>query len=229
MGRLTAISLVSEKIILLETHNNLRSALNRGLKRGFDLVCSVVGLIAVFPVMAIIAVLVYIDDPGRVLFAHQRVGQNGRMFPCYKFRSMVKDAEARLEHYLAENPEAREEWERDFKLKDDPRITRIGHFLRRTSLDELPQIINVIRGEMSLVGPRPIVEKEIEKYGDLIADYYLVPPGITGLWQVSGRSDTTYDERVQMDSWYVRNWSIWLDFVYLIKTVQVVFKREGAY
>jgi len=229
MGRLTAISLVSEKIILLETHNNLRSALNRGLKRGFDLVCSVVGLIAVFPVMAIIAVLVYIDDPGRVLFAHQRVGQNGRMFPCYKFRSMVKDAGARLEHYLAENPEAREEWERDFKLKDDPRITRIGHFLRRTSLDELPQIINVIRGEMSLVGPRPIVEKEIEKYGDLIADYYLVPPGITGLWQVSGRSDTTYDERVQMDSWYVRNWSIWLDFVYLIKTVQVVFKREGAY
>ncbi|EJP32583.1 undecaprenyl-phosphate galactose phosphotransferase WbaP [Selenomonas sp. FOBRC9] len=229
MGRLTAISLVSEKVILLETHNNLRSALNRTVKRAFDLVCSILGLIVILPVMVGVAVAIYIDDPGAVVFAHRRIGRNGRTFSCYKFRSMVKDAETRLTQYLAENPEAREEWERDFKLKDDPRITRIGHFLRRTSLDELPQILNVIRGEMSLVGPRPIVQKEIVRYGDLISDYYLVPPGITGLWQVSGRSDTTYDERVQMDSWYVRNWSIWLDFVYLMKTVQVVFKKEGAY
>ena len=229
MGRLTAISLVSEKVILLETHNNLRSALNRAVKRAFDLVCSILGLLVILPVMVGVAIAIYIDDPGAVVFAHRRIGRNGRPFPCYKFRSMVKDAEAHLTQYLAENPAAREEWERDFKLKDDPRITRIGHFLRRTSLDELPQILNVIRGEMSLVGPRPIVEKEIVKYGDLITDYYLVTPGITGLWQVSGRSDTTYDERVQMDSWYVRNWSIWLDFVYLMKTVQVVFKKEGAY
>ena len=229
MGRLTAVSLVSEKIVLLQTHNNLSGRFNRFVKRTFDLVCSVLGLALVSPVMLAIAVAVYIDDPGAVTFAHRRIGRNGKTFPCYKFRSMVKDAETRLAQYLAENPAAREEWERDFKLKDDPRITRIGHFLRRTSLDELPQILNVIRGEMSLVGPRPIVEKEIIKYGDHIADYYLVPPGITGLWQVSGRSDTTYDERVQMDSWYVRNWSIWLDFVYLIKTVQVVFKKEGAY
>jgi undecaprenyl-phosphate galactose phosphotransferase, wbaP len=229
MGRLTAISLVSEKVILLETHNNLRSALNRAVKRAFDLVCSILGLIVILPVMVCVAVAIYIDDPGAVVFAHRRIGRNGRTFSCYKFRSMVKDAETRLTQYLAENPEAREEWERDFKLKDDPRITRIGHFLRRTSLDELPQILNVIRGEMSLVGPRPIVQKEIVRYGDFISDYYLVPPGITGLWQVSGRSDTTYDERVQMDSWYVRNWSIWLDFVYLMKTVQVVFKKEGAY
>lgn len=229
MGRLTAMSLVSEKIVLLETHNNLRSVLNRALKRIFDLTCSALGLLVVLPLLLLIAAVVYIDDPGAVIFAHRRVGRGGRMFPCYKFRSMVKDAETRLAQYLAQTPEARAEWERDFKLKDDPRITRIGHFLRRTSLDELPQIFNVLRGEMSLVGPRPIVEKEIARYDDLIEDYYLVRPGITGLWQVSGRSDTTYEERVQMDSWYVRNWSIWLDFVYLLKTVQVVFKKEGAY
>ena len=134
-----------------------------------------------------------------------------------------------LEQYLKDNPAAREEWERDFKLKDDPRVTRIGKFLRKTSLDELPQLWNVLVGDMSLVGPRPIVRDEIVKYGDYINDFYLVPPGITGVWQVSGRSDTTYEERVLMDSWYVHNWSVWIDIVYLLKTVLAVAKSKGAY
>ena len=142
---------------------------------------------------------------------------------------MVNNAQEALEVYLQENPIAREEWIREFKLKDDPRVTRIGKFLRKTSLDELPQLLNVLKGEMSLVGPRPIIKKEIEKYGSYINDFFLVPPGITGVWQVSGRSDTTYEERVQMDSWYVHNWSVWIDIVYLVRTVGVVLMRKGAY
>ena len=130
---------------------------------------------------------------------------------------------------MATHPEAQKEWDNSFKLKHDPRITRVGRFLRKTSLDELPQILNVLKGEMSLVGPRPIVEAEIEKYGEYIKDYYLVTPGITGIWQVNGRSDTTYPERVAMDTWYVRNWSVWIDLVYLFKTVKIVWKQKGAY
>ena len=130
---------------------------------------------------------------------------------------------------MANDPTAREEWERDFKLKDDPRITRSGAFLRKTSLDELPQIFNVLRGEMSLVGPRPIIEEELERYGEFVGDYLMVKPGITGMWQVSGRSDTTYEERVQMDTWYVRNWSVWLDLMLLWRTVAAVLLRNGAY
>lgn len=142
---------------------------------------------------------------------------------------MVTDGDKQLEKHLRENPEARAEWERDFKLKKDPRITGIGRFLRKTSLDELPQLINVLKGEMSLVGPRPIVEKEIERYGSYIEDYYLVRPGMTGYWQVSGRNDVDYKERVQMDAWYVRNWSLWQDLVLLFKTIKVVLGRNGAY
>ena len=142
---------------------------------------------------------------------------------------MVTNSKEYLEEYLANNPKARNEWERDYKLKDDPRVTRIGKFLRKTSLDELPQVLNVIKGEMSLVGPRPIIRDEIVKYGEYINDFYLVPPGITGVWQVSGRSDTTYEERVEMDSWYVRNWSLWLDIIYLYRTIKVVVNKKGAY
>ena len=142
---------------------------------------------------------------------------------------MVSDAQQRLEEYLAENPAARREWEEFFKLTHDPRVTKLGAFLRRTSLDELPQLWNVLWGDMSLVGPRPIVTQEIERYGENIKEYYMVPPGITGIWQVNGRSDTTYEERVAMDTWYVRNWSIWIDLVYLFKTVKTVFTGKGAY
>ena len=142
---------------------------------------------------------------------------------------MVPDAEEKLKKYLAENPDAKREWDETFKLTNDPRVTKLGNFLRRTSLDELPQLWNVIRGEMSLVGPRPIVQAEVERYGKNIREYYMVLPGITGMWQVSGRSDTTYPERVAMDTWYVRNWSVWIDIMYLFKTVKAVFKGKGAY
>lgn len=190
---------------------------------------SAVALTVLLPIGLIVALAIRLDSPGPILFAHRRVGRGGKEFSCYKFRTMVPDAEAVLERYLKENPKRREEWEKEYKLKGDPRVTRVGAFLRRTSLDELPQFFNVLIGDMSLVGPRPIVEKEISKYGDAFRDFCLVRPGITGIWQVNGRSDTTYDERVAMDSWYVRNWSIWIDMFYLLKTVKIVVSGRGAY
>ena len=229
LSSLEVESLMDEKLMLLKVRNNLAHWHNRVMKRCFDLVVSLCGLLVVIPLGGILSILIYIDSPGPVIFAHRRIGQHGQEFPCYKFRSMVPNAEAVLKEYLEKNAEARAEWKRDFKLKHDPRITRIGAFLRKTSLDELPQLFNVLKGEMSLVGPRPIIREEIAKYGDYIHDFYLVPPGITGMWQVNGRSDTTYEQRVQMDSWYVRNWSVWIDMMYLLKTVIVVLKREGAY
>lgn len=221
--------LMEENMLLVNVKNNLARPYYRAMKRIFDTVLTLAGLIIFLPVGLVIGACIYITDPGPILFAHRRIGQHGKEFPCYKFRSMVVNAEEALQTYLKDNPVAQEEWNRDFKLKDDPRITKIGHFLRKTSLDELPQLLNVLKGEMSLVGPRPIVRAEIEKYKEYIQDFYLVPPGITGVWQVSGRSDTTYDERVQMDSWYVHNWSVWIDIVYLIKTVTAVLQRKGAY
>ena len=168
-------------------------------------------------------------DGGPAFYGHTRVGQNGRPFKCWKFRSMRVDAEQVLAEILEKDSEARAEWERDFKLKNDPRITKIGDFIRKTSLDEFPQFYNVLRGDMSLVGPRPIVEDERKYYGDKF-DYYLsVKPGITGLWQVSGRNDTTYDERVSLDAEYVQNWSLWLDIKTILKTFYVVIARKGAY
>ena len=228
-ANIQARGLMNEQTLILEVKNNLAQRRNRLFKRIFDITATVVGGILILPVALIVAVLIYLDSPGPIVFGHKRVGQGGKEFPCYKFRSMVPNAQEALEIYLKENPEAREEWERDFKLKDDPRVTKIGKFLRKTSLDELPQLWNVLIGDMSLVGPRPIVRAEVEKYGEYINDFYLVPPGITGVWQVSGRSDTTYEERVLMDSWYVHNWSVWIDIVYLVKTVFAVIKSKGAY
>ena len=187
------------------------------------------GVFVFLPVYLLLSILIYLDSPGPILFSHRRVGRHGREFSCYKFRTMVPDAHAALQRYLAEHPESLQEWEETYKLKDDPRITRLGRFLRRTSLDELPQFLNVLKGEMSLCGPRPIVQDEVRKYGKFIEDYYLVKPGITGLWQVSGRNDVSYDDRVRMDSWYVRNWSVWLDLVILLKTVRYVLSGKGAY
>jgi len=222
-------TLFNEKTVMLRMCNNMMMLRNRLLKNTFDLISSVSGTILILPIFLGIAAAIYISSPGPVIFAHQRIGTKGKLFPCYKFRSMVVNAQEVLEDYLEKNPAAREEWERDFKLKNDPRVTRIGNFLRKTSLDELPQLFNVIKGEMSLVGPRPIIDKEIVKYGEYIHDYYLVRPGMTGYWQVGGRSDVDYDSRVQMDSWYVRNWSFWQDIVLLLKTVKVVFAGKGAY
>lgn len=229
MSNMEVETLYNEKTLILRMRNNMMLLRNRILKRTFDFLGSVVGACLISPILVGIAVAIYIGSPGPVIFAHMRIGANGKLFPCYKFRSMVTNSQEVLQEYLVQNPAAREEWERDFKLKDDPRVTKIGAFLRKTSLDELPQIFNVIKGEMSLVGPRPIIDKEIQKYKEYIHDYYLVRPGMTGFWQVSGRSDVDYDQRVQMDSWYVRNWSFWQDIVILVKTVNVVLKREGAY
>ena len=179
--------------------------------------------------MLLLAVLVGIDNKGSVFFAHRRVGRNGREFSCYKFQTMVSNADEVLVRHLSENEAARKEWESSFKLTNDPRVTRLGAFLRKTSLDELPQVFNVLKGEMSLVGPRPIVRAEVEKYGENIREYYMVRPGITGMWQTSGRSDTTYEERVAMDTWYVRNWSVWIDMKDLGKTFGAVLGKKGAY
>jgi len=163
------------------------------------------------------------------MFGHARVGQHGRVFECLKFRSMVMNADAVLKDLLDRDPRARMEWAHEFKLRDDIRITRIGRFLRRTSLDELPQLLNVVRGDMSLVGPRPIVEEELIRYGDDVRYYLMTKPGMTGLWQVSGRNDTDYATRVALDVSYVRNWSLRRDLGILARTVKVVVTGSGAY
>lgn len=194
-----------------------------------DYILVLVGLLFFWPLLLLIAVWIYLDSPGPVVFKHMRIGKNGRPFPCYKFRTMCVDADLCLAALLEKYPDARNEWEKNYKLKNDPRITGSGAFLRKTSLDELPQIFNVLRGEMSLVGPRPVTEKELVLYGEYLVDYLSVKPGITGMWQVNGRSNTTYAERVQMDSWYVHNWSLLLDLELLCKTFVVVLTHNGAY
>ena len=229
MGGIEVESLFNEKLMLLRLKNNLARPINRWLKAIFDFVVTLVGTVMISPILLFIALWIYKDSPGPVIFKHMRIGKNGKAFPCYKFRSMCVDAKAKLEELLETDPEAKAEWERDFKLRNDPRVTKSGAFLRKTSLDELPQIFNVLKGEMSLVGPRPIIQEELERYGEYVGDYLMVKPGITGMWQVSGRSDIDYEERVLLDSWYVRNWSVWIDIVMLFKTFKVVLLRKGAY
>jgi undecaprenyl-phosphate galactose phosphotransferase len=178
--------------------------------------------------MMVIALLLKLEG-GNVLFSHQRIGKNNRKFDCYKFRSMVPNAEQQLHQLLQHNPSLKAQWDKEHKLKDDPRVSRIGAFLRRTSLDELPQLLNVLKSEMSLVGPRPIVQEELQKYGLEKSYYLMVRPGMTGLWQVSGRNDVDYETRVYLDAWYVKNWSLWYDLAILFKTIKVVFAKRGAY
>jgi Undecaprenyl-phosphate galactose phosphotransferase WbaP len=198
-------------------------------KRVFDIAAvALLGLLALIP-GALIALAIAIDSRGPVFFAHDRVGRGRRTFRLWKFRSMAPDADARLERYLLEHPERASEWERTHKLKDDPRVTRVGRLLRRTSLDELPQLWNVLRGDMSMVGPRPIVAAEIAKYGPAFGLYSQVLPGLTGLWQVSGRNDTHYSRRVELDCQYIRNWSAPRDLGILLKTAVVVVRGRGAY
>ncbi|SFH06758.1 undecaprenyl-phosphate galactose phosphotransferase [Desulfotomaculum arcticum] len=221
--------LFNERTLVLGIKNNLNDKVNIVIKRAFDLLAGLLILTGLLPFMLLIAILIKVESKGPVIFAHRRLGKDGVEFNCLKFRTMVSNAQQVLEELLENDQEAYEEWNRDFKLKNDPRVTRIGNFLRKTSLDELPQIINVLKGEMSLVGPRPIVQDEIIKYGPMIDNYYQVPPGITGLWQVNGRSDVDYKTRVQIDTWYIRNWSLWLDITLLIRTISVVFACKGAY
>ena len=222
--------LFMQQLFMIKINNNLNSTFNMALKRSFDIFLAILLTPVLLPLIAIVAAAIKLDSKGPVFFVHKRVGRGGKPIGVIKFRTMHSDAQERLEKILESDFEARVEWENSFKLKDDPRITRVGRFLRKTSLDELPQIFNVIRGDMSFVGPRPVVPEEIERYYKEYAEYYyMVRPGITGLWQVSGRSDTGYDLRVRLDTWYVLNWSLWLDVVMLLKTVKVVFEREGAY
>lgn len=185
-------------------------------------------LILCAPAMAVIAFAIFVHDGRPILFSQTRIGRGGKSFQCLKFRTMVTDSQARLEHLLSTNEEAAIEWSRDQKLKNDPRITWIGRFLRKTSLDELPQLINVLRGEMSIVGPRPIVQDEIERYGLNFESYASVSPGITGLWQVSGRNQVAYEDRVLIDVRYANNWSIRGDIVIMFKTIPAVLLGTGA-
>lgn len=218
----------SHEVAMLRMRNNLRRWPARLTKRVFDTLSALILLVLLSPIMLLIGALIR-QDGGPALFAHPRVGKRGRVFNCYKFRTMVVDAEQQLEQLLQQSPEMRAQWEGERKLRHDPRVSRLGAFLRKSSLDELPQLINVIRGEMSLVGPRPVVRTELPRYGDQVGYYLMVRPGMTGLWQVSGRNDVDYDSRVYLDSWYVKNWSLWYDLIILLKTVKVVFKRTGAY
>ena len=216
-------------IVGLEVHRELLRFLPRVVKRAMDCAMAGIGGLLISPGLIVIAALIKLTSRGPIFYGHRRVGEGGTTFLAWKFSTMVANADELLELYLLENPELRMEWEADHKLRNDPRVTGFGRFLRQTSLDELPQIWNVLCGEMSLVGPRPIVRAETTKYGAEFDLYQKVRPGITGLWQVSGRSNTTYRERVAMDVQYVRNWSVWLDIYLLAKTAGVVLRRRGAY
>jgi Undecaprenyl-phosphate galactose phosphotransferase WbaP len=197
-------------------------------KRLIDIVVSALALVLLLPLFLVIAILVKLFDPGPIFYGHVRLGFRGKDFVCWKFRTMVSDADQILDHYLAQNDTAALEWARAQKLKRDPRVNRLGAFLRRSSLDEIPQLWNVFVGQMSLVGPRPIVVGEISRYGDAFADYTSVRPGITGLWQISGRNNTTYASRVRLDSLYVKSWSLGLDLGILAKTLPVVLTGKGS-
>ncbi len=216
-------------VLGLEIRQRLLLPGPRLAKFSIDLAATLIGGLFVLPVIGLIALLIKLDSPGPIFYSQIRIGQGGQHFKAWKFRTMVRNADKALKDYLEAHPELQEDWLKDQKLRRDPRVTRIGRFLRRTSLDELPQLWNILRGEMSLVGPRPIIDEEIPRYGDKFQLYTKVIPGLTGLWQVSGRNNITYEERVSLDAYYVRNWSVWLDVYILLRTVWVVLTGEGAY
>jgi lipopolysaccharide/colanic/teichoic acid biosynthesis glycosyltransferase len=206
-----------------------RRPLDDLLTEAMNALIAIIALIFLAPVMLAVAVAVFMQDGGPPVFAHRRIGRGGRYFYCLKFRSMAIDAERRLNDLLASDPQARAEWDKDHKLRNDPRVTRLGAFLRKSSLDELPQLFNVLKGEMSLVGPRPIVDAEVAKYGRRFASYCAVKPGITGLWQVSGRNDVSYRTRVALDCIYARSYSPRLYLWIVIVTIPAVLSRNGSY
>ena len=198
-------------------------------KRVLDLLLIGVFSVPVLSLTAIVALLLKLESKGPILYRQERIGQGSRRFYTWKFRTMIHDADAVLSKYLEQHSELKEEWERNHKLRNDPRVTWVGRILRRMSLDELPQLWNVMKGEMSLVGPRPIVEQETARYGDHFGEYLQVLPGITGLWQVSGRNDLSYDARVALDVYYVRKWTVWMDMQIMAQTIGVVLQGKGAY
>lgn len=218
----------SHEVMIFRVQQNLAKWSSRIMKRCFDIIGALLIILILSPLLIYISRKVK-KDGGPAIYGHERVGKNGHKFKCLKFRSMVINSQEVLAELLDNDPVARAEWNTTFKLKNDPRVTSIGDFLRRTSLDELPQLFNVLKGEMSLVGPRPIITDELARYNDEVDYYLLSKPGMTGLWQVSGRSDVDYDTRVYLDAWYVKNWSMWNDIAILFKTIGVVLKRDGAY
>jgi UDP-galactose-lipid carrier transferase len=215
-------------IIMLVSQSNLSRPFSQVLKSVFDQLIAIMLLVLLAPLLCALAIVVR-RDGGPALFRHRRIGVGGRVFDCIKFRTMVTHADEVLRETIEADPASAAEWAATQKLRNDPRITRIGLFLRRSSLDELPQLFNVLRGEMSLVGPRPIVQAEVARYGSGIQYYYAAKPGLTGLWQVSGRSDMSYTRRVRLDVWYVRNWTLWHDIAILFKTIPAVFLQRGAH
>jgi undecaprenyl-phosphate galactose phosphotransferase len=217
-------------ILLLNMRWNLAKPWNVAVKRTFDVVVATSACLLLSPLLLMIAVAVRLDSPGPAFFVQERLGRGRRRFRCIKFRTMYVDNEERLPRHLAEQPSARSEWERFAKLKSgDPRVTRAGRLLRRWSLDELAQLVNVLRGEMSLVGPRPYLPSEAQRMGDMAETVLKAPPGMTGLWQVSGRNNLAFEQRLRLDEFYTRNWSLWLDVVILLKSAHAVVRGDGAY
>lgn len=228
IGNMKALRSLDDQLLVLRTHNNLNRMSNRLLKRAFDLVVGSAIAVCILPIIVVTYVLVKMDSDGPAFYNAERIGKDGTTFRCYKFRSMYVNADAILRDYLDKNPEAQREWQEFQKLRgEDPRVTKVGRFIRKYSIDELPQIFNVLEGNMSLVGPRPYLPREREDIGEYMPVICMTTPGMTGLWQVSGRSNVKFSGRLKMDSWYVRNWNLWTDIVILFKTVRVVLGRDA--
>lgn len=218
-----------EGMLGLEAEQNLLTPLDQAIKRAMDILLSILIGLVTLPIYILIGLAIRLDSPGPVFYSQERLGKGGHKIKIYKFRTMVKNADGILDDFLQNHPDLCQEWEQTQKLKNDPRITRVGGWLRQFSLDELPQLYNVLRGEMSLVGPRPMLIEQENLYGKFFNLYSSVHPGLTGMWQVSGRNLTTFEERARFDVYYVNNWSVWLDFYILIRTIWVVLSRDGAY
>jgi Undecaprenyl-phosphate galactose phosphotransferase WbaP len=229
MGPMWFAPLLLSDHLGLEVKCQLINPLHQAIKRIVDIGLILISLPILIPVFLLFMLVIKFDSPGPIFYAQKRVGRNGRDILIWKFRTMMANAESALEAMLEKDDALRGEWEHNFKLKNDPRVTRVGRFLRRTSLDELPQLWNVLKREMSLIGPRPIVTEEIPLYGDDFEVFKQVLPGMTGMWQISGRNDLSYDERIGLDVYYVQNWSIWLDLHILMHTMLIVLQGRGAY
>ena len=214
-----------EIIIVPELQKNSTRIKYINIKRLLDIISSIVGLIILSPLFLVLAIVIKLDSKGPVFFKHTRYGKNGKKFTMYKFRTMYENAQDMIKEFT---PEQMKEWKENFKLKDDPRITKVGKFLRKTSLDELPQIINIIKGDLSIIGPRPVIEEELEKYGINKEKFLSVTPGLTGYWQANGRSSTTSEQRMEMELYYIDHISPKLDIKIFFKTIESVIKKEGA-
>lgn len=213
----------------LSTLSSMPPAIGGAGKRGFDIVCALSAIILLAPLLCLLALLVKSSDGGSVFYAHKRIGRHGLLFGCLKFRTMAENGDELLKQHLADCPESRLEWQKTRKLKDDPRVTRVGRVLRKLSLDELPQLFNILLGDMSVVGPRPVVQSELDLYGNAAAHYLQSRPGLTGLWQVSGRNDVSYQQRIEFDRHYVENWSFYTDIKIIAMTIPVVCTSRGSY